>query len=153
MGWLAGGAVGVVIGIVGITVFWSRPSDRGADADDRQLVALGQRVYLEHCASCHGENLEGQENWRERDEDGRLPAPPHDESGHTWHHADRVLFGIVKRGMADTIGMEGYESAMPLYEDVLSDAEIWSTLAYIKSTWPPIVRARQQEIDQRWRGQ
>ncbi|WP_423753368.1 c-type cytochrome [Candidatus Accumulibacter phosphatis] len=30
------------------------------DADDARLLAIGQRVYAEHCASCHGANLEGQ---------------------------------------------------------------------------------------------
>ena len=45
----------------------------------------GFNNYQEYCASCHGVNLEGQANWRSRNQDGTLPAPPHDETGHTWH--------------------------------------------------------------------
>lgn len=60
--------------------------------------ASGRQVYVEHCASCHGANLEGQPNWKQRLPTGRLPAPPHDATGHTWHHSDRQLFRIVSSG-------------------------------------------------------
>ncbi len=43
----------------------------------------GHLLYLAHCASCHGANLEGEPRWKVRRDDGRLPAPPHDASGHT----------------------------------------------------------------------
>ena len=43
----------------------------------------GAQLYAENCASCHGANLEGQADWRSPGPDGRLPAPPHDETGHT----------------------------------------------------------------------
>ena len=51
--------------------------------DDAAVTALGQKVYAAQCAACHGARLEGQPNWRVRGPDGRLPAPPHDASGHT----------------------------------------------------------------------
>lgn len=98
-------------------------------------VARGQAIYDENCASCHGANLEGEDNWRDRGADGLMPAPPHDESGHTWHHPDQVLFAITKYGTAKVVG-QGYESNMPGFEDVLSDEQILEVLAYIKSTWP-----------------
>src|SRR5262249_29124307 len=69
------------------------------DRSDSAQVARGRIVYGERCAACHGANLEGQANWRARLPDGRLPAPPHDDSGHTWHHPDDTLFAIVKRGL------------------------------------------------------
>ena len=40
------------------------------------LVTVGRTVYLQNCASCHGIQLEGQKNWRRRNSDGYLPAPP-----------------------------------------------------------------------------
>jgi mono/diheme cytochrome c family protein len=104
----------------------------------------GERLYQENCASCHGANLEGQPDWRTRLPNGRVPAPPHDASGHTWHHPDRVLFDIVKRGPAAIVGA-GYESDMPGYEGVLTDDEITSIVDYIKSTWPDKERAFQSE--------
>jgi mono/diheme cytochrome c family protein len=102
---------------------------------DAQTVAKGQELYAEHCAACHGDNLEGQGDWRSRDADGYLPAPPHDATGHTWHHPDAQLLEITKLGTAAIVG-GGYQSRMSGFGDQLSDAQIISILAYIKSTWP-----------------
>ncbi|MDU9005447.1 c-type cytochrome [Sedimentitalea todarodis] len=107
-------------------------------------LLAGERLYQENCASCHGANLERQPDWRTRLPNGRVPAPPHDASGHTWHHPDRVLFDIVKRGPAAIVGT-GYESDMPGYEGVLTDDEITSIIDYIKSSWPDKERAFQSE--------
>lgn len=109
--------------------------DARADSRDAARVALGERVYAQHCVSCHGAKLEGQPNWRSRQPNGRLPAPPHDESGHTWHHPDRMLFAITKNGLVPPYAPKGYESDMPAYAGRLSDEEIWAVLAFIKSRW------------------
>ena len=100
-----------------------------------ETLALGAKLYAQHCASCHGARLEGQPNWRERLPNGRLPAPPHDESGHTWHHPDEVLFGITKHGVVPPYAPPGYESDMPGFAQVLTDEEIRAVLAYIASHW------------------
>ena len=71
---------------------------------------------------------------------GNFPAPPHDETGHTWHHADQWLFDIVKHG-GKHHAPPRYRSAMPAYHDMLSDAEIWAVLAFIKSRWPTAIGA------------
>ena len=110
-------------------------------AQDDSLA--GERLYQENCASCHGANREGQPDWRSRLPNGRLPAPPHDASGHTWHHTDRVLLDIVKRGTAAIVG-NGYESDMPGFKEVLTDEEITAIIDYIKSTWPDRIRASQE---------
>jgi len=107
-------------------------------------LALGQQAYAANCASCHGANLEGQPDWRRRNENGRMPAPPHDASGHTWHHADRPLFTITKLGVGAVV--PGYESDMPAFEGILSDDEIVAVLAWIKSTWPERERGFQAEV-------
>lgn len=109
-------------------------------------VARGEVIYQETCASCHGADLRGQENWRQVDENGRMPAPPHDQTGHTWHHPDTQLFKIVKYGTAAFVG-NGYESDMAGYEDVLSDAEILDVMAYIKSTWPADIIERHNAMN------
>jgi mono/diheme cytochrome c family protein len=115
------------------------------DPNDPSLVARGKAVYAEQCASCHGGKLEGQPNWRKRLPNGRLPAPPHDATGHTWHHSDRQLFEMTKNGTAGM--MPGYETDMPAYKDVLSNVDIWAVLSYIKSTWPADIRERQQRLN------
>ena len=106
-----------------------------ADAENAETIALGRTIYETQCAACHGAQLEGQPDWQMPLPSGRLPAPPHDATGHTWHHPDDILFRIVKEGTAAIVG-GGYESDMPGFADVLSDAEIRAVLAYIKSTWP-----------------
>lgn len=109
--------------------------DPRADPDDAARLALGARVYAQQCAACHGANLEGQPEWRKRLPSGRLPAPPHDESGHTWHHPDRVLFAITRDGLVPPLAPQGYASDMPAFAGRLSDDEIWAVLAFIKSRW------------------
>jgi len=116
-----------------------------ADPSDTKLVARGEAVYAEHCASCHGAKLEGQPNWRHRLPSGRMPAPPHDPTGHTWHHADKQLFNMTKFGPSALV--PGYESDMPGFKDKLSDADIWAALSYIESTWPAEIRERQQRMN------
>ena len=119
----------------------------GAPPDPAQL-ALGRSLYDANCAACHGAELEGQANWRQRDPDGLLPAPPHDETGHTWHHPDWQLFEITKQGTAAIVGSD-YKTTMGPFGELLSDDEIWAVLAYIKSRWPENIRARQAEATAR----
>jgi hypothetical protein len=96
-------------------------------------------------ASGHGSNLEGELNWQDPLPDGRLRAPPHDATGHSWHHSDTELFEMTKYGPTQ-FAEPGYESDMPAYAGVLTDAEIAAVLAFIKSTWPPEIRAHQAQI-------
>jgi len=110
------------------------------------MEAQGKVLYSQHCAGCHGANLEGQPNWKERNEKGRLPAPPHNETGHTWHHADQLLFELTKFGMVPPNVPGKYESDMPAFKDILTDDQIWAVLNYIKSRWPEETRKLQQEM-------
>jgi mono/diheme cytochrome c family protein len=112
----------------------------------RADLALGEKLYAQHCAACHGAKLEGQPNWRARLPNGRMPAPPHDDGGHTWHHPDDVLFGITKYGLVPPYAPPGYESDMPAFKDVLSDAEIRAVLAYITSHWSREIRKLRAEM-------
>jgi len=114
--------------------------------DDPRQVTLGAAVYAARCAQCHGANLEGQPNWQQRKANGRLPAPPHDASGHTWHHPNEALFDITKNGMTP-YAPAGYESDMPAFGDVLTDEEIAAALAFIESRWPASIRAQHARID------
>ncbi|MEX0504567.1 cytochrome c [Alphaproteobacteria bacterium LSUCC0719] len=116
--------------------------------NEQVVVALGEQVYAQNCASCHGVALEGQANWQQRDADGYLPAPPHDETGHTWHHPDTYLFLMTKYGIEKMIG-KTYPNNMPAYEDELSDDEIIAVLSFIKSTWPNTVKRQHDQINAR----
>lgn len=109
--------------------------------------ALGQKLYAQHCAACHGAKLEGQGDWRKPLPSGRMPAPPHDDSGHTWHHPDEVLFGITKHGLVPPYAPLGYQSDMPAFAGTLSDGEIRAVLAYIRSHWSSeVLKARAEML-------
>lgn len=142
--------IGFLIGglVLAILVGWLQVRAASTAASSAEFIEQGRRVYVDQCASCHGADLKGQPDWRSPLPSGRLPAPPHDESGHTWHHADDILFRIVKEGTAAIVG-GGYESDMPGFADVLSDAEIRAVLAYIKNTWPERESGYQEEISRR----
>ena len=115
--------------------------------DDPHVLEVGAKVYQLRCAVCHGAHLEGQPNWRKTDATGRFPAPPHDASGHTWHHPDDLLFRITKYGVAKASNLKDYDSAMPAFDGVLTDAEIIAVLSWIKAQWPPEILKHQDEVN------
>jgi mono/diheme cytochrome c family protein len=146
--WAVGGAVTAAVILIGAAVWITANSDpTKADPDSRRLVEHGKQVYDKHCSSCHGANLEGQPNWRERLPNGRLPAPPHDATGHTWHHSDKDLFAMVKNGIPEIVPV--YQTDMPKYDGILSDRDIWAVLSFIESRWPNDIRERQQRLNKR----
>ena len=117
-----------------------------AGCSAKEDLALGEKLYLQHCAACHGAKLEGQPAWQKRLPNGRMPAPPHDDSGHTWHHPDEVLFGITKHGLVPPYAPPDYKSDMPGFAGKLSDAEIRAVLAYIRSRWSAEVQKARAEM-------
>lgn len=109
------------------------------------LVDRGEELYQANCASCHGSDLAGAPNWRTPNEDGSFPPPPQDSSGHTWHHPDQVLIGIIRDGSAFP------ESRMPAFGDQLSDDDIKAILEFIKTSWGPQERAFQAQLTDQYR--
>lgn len=106
---------------------------------------IGRVLYSDHCAACHGVDLEGAPDWQRSSADGLFPAPPHDETGHTWHHGDGMLFDYVRRGgqaVLDDLGVS-FTSGMPGFGDILSAEEIEAILAFIRSTWPERIQEAQ----------
>lgn len=141
-------ALFTVLGVAGAVLWIVRGTDAPVATMPTDLdIAQGEQLYGDFCAACHGTNLEGQPDWRSAGPDGLLPAPPHDETGHTWHHPDSVLFDYTKFGGKAALASQGidFESGMPGFSTQLSDAEIWNVLAYIKSTWPERERSVQAE--------
>ena len=111
---------------------------------DPALVADGRKVYAAYCASCHGVNAEGAPSWATPGPDGLHPPPAHDDSGHTWHHSDRVLYETIRDGMGDPL-RPNLPLRMPAFGDKLSDSEIRAVIAYFKSLWTEEHRQYQVE--------
>ena len=114
---------------------------------DEKLISqinLGKSLYVTHCASCHGDNLQGQPNWNtKKDKDGHNLSPPLNGTGHTWHHSQEQLFNIIRYGFK--IYNENYDGKMQGNEK-LNDDDIWSILAYMKSVWPESIQKKYNTI-------
>ena len=108
-----------------------------ASAPTVENTPTGGELYAANCAVCHGANGEGQPNWHIRKENGTLPPPPLNGDGHTWHHADGLLYRIVSQGgkIYESPDNPSFKSAMPAFGDRLSHEELVATLTYIKSLW------------------
>ena len=145
-----------LLGLYGIGALSQQPAARDEHAADAAAIApdpnapppelsqgsilVGELIYKEQCASCHGANLEGQPNWKTPGADGKYPAPPHDDSGHTWHHPDDVLVKIILDGGN---GNPGAPSNMPAFRGKLTPIQLEGLLSYFKSKWSPEHRAYQ----------
>ena len=114
-----------------------QPAVEGSEA-----YTLGQDIYNARCASCHGIDGEGQfpDAPMQPDSTGRIGAPPHNGSGHTWHHDDDLLLRYIKEG---GLGDPDSFYPMPAFGEQLTDEEIAIVLAYIKTMWSPEELARQ----------
>jgi mono/diheme cytochrome c family protein len=113
------------------------PPPPGIDAD---LVSVGESLYLQECAACHGADLGGAPDWKTPNDDGSYPPPPHDSSGHTWHHSDATLIDLILNG-------SGFEqSRMPEFAGRLSEDEVRTIIEFLKSEWGEQERTYQWQI-------
>lgn len=117
----------------------SQSGDQG-QASDADPVAYGGELYQQHCASCHRPDLSGDPDWKMPNDDGSYPPPPHDSSGHTWHHPDRVLIEIIRNGS------DFPQSRMLTFGDKLTENDIEAILDFFKEHWGPEERAYQEQV-------
>jgi mono/diheme cytochrome c family protein len=115
---------------------------------DPTQVARGREVYLQHCTRCHGGNAEGAPHWQQPDAHGDMPAPPHNDTGHTWRHSDAQLAEIIRNGLRDPFNKTP-ELTMPPFKGPLTNTQIADVIVYFKSLWSAEHRAFQEEQNQR----
>lgn len=115
-----------------------------AQLADEETLQLGQVVYEQRCAECHGIDGEGQfpDAPMQPDETGRFGAPPHNENGHTWHHDDNLIYQIINEG---GMGTADAFYPMPAFGEILTQEEIVAVVAYIKTFWTEEQRLMQAE--------
>ena len=77
-------------------------------------IELGRSVYAANCAACHGANGEAETDRQLPREDATVGAPPHDSTGHTWHHPDGQSYKIVTRG-GKLFDSPTFKSRMPAF--------------------------------------
>ncbi len=98
------------------------------------LVEAGMKTFVANCAECHGAAGQGHPDWQIQNADGTLNPPPLNGDGHTWHHADGLLYRIVRDGGAIP-SQPDFKSGMPAFGDKLTRQEIIDVLLYIKTLW------------------
>jgi len=116
---------------------------------DPVQTSRGRGVYVQHCASCHGADAQGASDWQQPDARGDLPAPPHDDTGHTWRHSDAQLTEIIRGGLRDQFNKTPELTMPPFTTDELSDQEISDEIVYFKSLWSPEHRQFQEGENRR----
>ncbi|HEY53115.1 MAG TPA: cytochrome c [Caldilineae bacterium] len=121
---IAGGALLIVALFALAVVNGSKPAEPLAN---EETIALGQQVYEQTCAACHGAQGEGHAAIAE--------APALDETEHAWHHPDGQIQQLIING-----GQQ-----MPALGEQLSDEEIVAVIRYIQTWWDPAQLAQQQD--------
>ena len=100
-------------------------------------VADGKRIYYQNCIPCHGDHLDGQGHYAY----GFNPLPANfQENGTIAQLTESFVFWRVAKG-GPGLPREGtpWNSAMPRWEDFLSEREIWSVILFLydQTGWKP----------------
>jgi len=110
-------------------------------------LALGEQVYRDNCAACHGAAAEGAADWRHRDPRGLFPPPPLNGSGHMWHHPMADLVQVINEGSPPGQGR------MPAWKQRLDQSQVAAVILWLQSRWPDEVYAAWARIDREARGE
>lgn len=89
----------------------------------------GKRVYYENCVGCHGDALNGRGHYAA----GFNPAPLNfQDVGTIAQLTESFVFWRIAKG-GPGLPSEGtpWNSAMPVWEDYLSEDEIWSVIIFL----------------------
>jgi mono/diheme cytochrome c family protein len=99
--------------------------------------ALGWRVYYQNCVPCHGDHLDGQGHFAH----GFNPLPANfQDNGTIAQLTESFVFWRVAKG-GPGLPREGtpWNSAMPRWEDFLTEREIWAVILFLydQTGWTP----------------
>jgi mono/diheme cytochrome c family protein len=100
-------------------------------------IATGKRIYYQNCLACHGDRLDGQGHFGY----GFSPTPlSFADQGTIAQLTESFVFWRVAKG-GPGLPREGapWSSAMPVWEDFLTEDEIWAVIIYLyeQSGWKP----------------
>lgn len=100
-----------------------------ADGSITEDVERGAAVYYRNCVACHGDALDGRGHYAH----GFAPAPlPFTGSGTIVQLTESFVFWRIAKG-GPGLPAEGtpWNSAMPAWEEFLTEEEIWSVIIYL----------------------
>lgn len=92
-------------------------------------VARGAEVYVRNCVPCHGDRLDGQGHYAS----AFNPVPADFTSGGTISQLQEsyVFWRIAKGGPGLPAEGTPWNSAMPAWEEILDEEEIWSVVLFL----------------------
>ena len=95
-------------------------------------IEKGRIVYYENCFFCHGDALQGKGHFAE----GFNPSPANfQDTGTIAQLSESYLFWRIAKGGPGLPGESApWDSAMPAWEDFLTEEEIWQVIAYLYDT-------------------
>jgi len=99
---------------------------RGVFTDN---VAEGKKVFFQNCVPCHGPALDGRGRFA-----NALTSPPralNDPMFLPMHPEGYIFWRIAKGGQALPVILEPWNSAMPAFEDILTEDEIWAVILFL----------------------
>jgi mono/diheme cytochrome c family protein len=116
--------------------FWQGPPQQPNPA----LVDQGRAVYVSNCVFCHGDTLEGDGHFA----GGLSPAPADftDPATITQLQQAYLFWRITKGGSGLPAESAPWNSAMPAWEDTLTEDEIWKVITYLYEASGPGVNPR-----------
>ena len=101
------------------------------------FVGEGKRIYYQNCVACHGDHLDGRGHFAS----GFNPLPANfQDNGTIAQLTESFVFWRVAKG-GPGLPREGapWNSAMPRWEDFLTEREIWSVILFLydQTGWKP----------------
>jgi mono/diheme cytochrome c family protein len=103
-----------------------RPPEMEANEEN---LAAGKRVYYRNCMYCHGDYLNGAGHFATAL--NPLPANFRDQGTISQLEEGYVYWRIATGGPGLPDGATPWNSSMPIWQDFLSEEEIWQVIAYI----------------------
>ncbi|HEX7050004.1 MAG TPA: cytochrome c [Longimicrobiales bacterium] len=108
-----------------------------ADGSITEDYEVGKRVYYQNCLPCHGDRLDGQGHFAH----GFNPAPlSFQDNGTIAQLTESFVFWRIAKG-GPGLPSEGtpWNSAMPVWENFLTEDEIWAVIIFLyeQTGWTP----------------
>ena len=108
-------------------------------------VGRGARVYVKNCVPCHGDRLDGDGHFAH----GFTPPPADFTSGGTISQLQEsyVFWRIAKGGPGLPVEGTPWNSAMPAWEEILDEEDIWSVIIFLYEQTGSTPRTWEEEAE------
>jgi mono/diheme cytochrome c family protein len=96
---------------------------------NEENLAAGRRIYFRNCMYCHGDYLDGKGHFAE----ALNPLPANFRDGGTISQLEEgyVYWRVATGGPGLPQGATPWNSSMPVWQDFLSEEEIWQVVGFI----------------------